>query len=183
ECTHDGVTVANLGTRSVHDIAAALHHADQLVVEHVLSLGVQRRIDRHHVANLDQRLDIRMKGQSKLLLDRLGEAVLIGVVQLDVEGLQPTEYGKTDAAGSDSADIHAFKVIGAFDAVGDVPAAFDHPAIGRDVVPHESQDHHHHVLGDADRIAIGHLGDGNALIHSRLKVGVVGADARGDDEL
>ena len=56
---HDGVAVADLAARGVHDIAAALHHADQLVVEHVLGLGMQRRVDGHHVANLDQRFHIR----------------------------------------------------------------------------------------------------------------------------
>ena len=58
-------------------IAAALHHADQLVVEHVLGLGMQRRVDGHHVAHLDQRLDIRMEGEAELLLHLLGQAVLV----------------------------------------------------------------------------------------------------------
>ena len=109
--------------------------------------------------------------------------MLVVIVELDVERLQSAERGKADAAGSDGADIHAFEVVGALDAIGDVPAAFDHPAVGRDVVAHERQDHHHDVLGDADRVAIGDLGHGDALVHGGLEIGVVGADAGGDDEL
>jgi hypothetical protein len=78
--------------------------------------------------------------------------MLVGVMELDVEGLQPLKHGKTDAAGADSADIHAFEVIGALDAVGDVPAASDDPTVRRDVVAHEREDHHDDVLGDADRV-------------------------------
>src|SRR5262249_28547317 len=34
-----------------------------------------------------------------------------------------------------------------------------------------------------DRVAIGHLGDGHALVHGGLQIGVIGADAGSDDEL
>ena len=39
------------------------------------------------------------------------------------------------------------------------------------------------MLGDADRVGIGDLGDGDALVHGGLQIGVVGADAGGDDQL
>ena len=39
------------------------------------------------------------------------------------------------------------------------------------------------MLGDADAVAVGHLGDGDAALDRRLQVGVVGADAGGDHEL
>ncbi len=39
------------------------------------------------------------------------------------------------------------------------------------------------MLGDADRVGEGDLGDRDALVHRRLQVGVVGADAGGDDHL
>ena len=78
----DGVAVADLAARGVHEIGAALHHADQLVVEQVLGLGMQRRVDGDHVADLDQRLDVRVEGEAELLLDLLRQAVLVGVVQL-----------------------------------------------------------------------------------------------------
>ena len=67
----------------------------------------------------------------------------------------------------------SFEVVGALDAIGDVPAAFDHPAIGRDVVAHERENHHHDVLSDADRVAISDLGDGHALVHGGLQIRVV----------
>src|SRR5262249_33412811 len=38
ERAHDRVTVADLAARRVHDVTTALHHADQLVVEHAFSL-------------------------------------------------------------------------------------------------------------------------------------------------
>src|ERR1700722_13384269 len=72
ERAHDSITIANLAARRVHDVAAALHHADQLVVEHMLSLGMERGVDGDHVAHLDQRLDVRMEGEPELLLDLLG---------------------------------------------------------------------------------------------------------------
>ena len=104
-------------------------------------------------------------------------------MELDVERLEPAKRGKADAAGGDGADIHAFEVVRALDAIGDVPAASDHPAVGGDVVADQRQDHHDDVLGDADRVAVGDLGDGDALVHRGLQVGMVGADAGGDDEL
>src|SRR6516225_10253065 len=58
---YDGVTVANLAASRVHDIAAALHHTDQLVVEHALGLGMERRVDGDHIADLHQRLYFRME--------------------------------------------------------------------------------------------------------------------------
>ena len=39
------------------------------------------------------------------------------------------------------------------------------------------------MLGDADRVAVGDLGDGDAAIDRRLQVDMVGADAGGDREL
>ncbi len=124
-----------------------------------------------------------MEGEAELLLHLLRQPVLVVVMQLDVERLEPAQRREADAARRDGADIHAFEVVGALDAIGDVPAASDHPAVGGDVVAHQRQDHHDDVLGDTDRVAVGHLGDGDALVHGGLKVGVVGADAGGDDEL
>src|SRR6516165_10665082 len=69
ERAHDSITITNLPARRVHDVAAALHHADQLVVEHMLSLGMQRSVDGDHVAHLDQGLDVRVEGEPELLLD------------------------------------------------------------------------------------------------------------------
>ena len=71
------------------------------------------------------------------------------------------------------ADLHALQVVGALDAVGDVPAAVDDPLVGGDVVAHEREDHHHDVLGDADAVAVGDLGDGDAVLDRRLQVDVV----------
>jgi hypothetical protein len=93
-----------------------------------------------------------VKSQAELLLDVCRQPVAIGVVQLDVEGLEAAQHGKADAAGSDGSDLHALEVIRALDAVGNVPSAAHDPAVGRDVVAHERQDHHDDVLGDTDRV-------------------------------
>ena len=75
-------------------------------------------------------------------------------VKMPVEGLEPAKHRKADATCGHRADVHALDVIGARDAVGDVPAALHHPLVGGNVVPHEPEDHHHDMLGDADRIAV-----------------------------
>ena len=76
-----------------------------------------------------------------------------------------------------------FEVVRACDAIGNVPAAFDHPLIGGDVIAHEREDHHHHMLGDRDAIAIRDFGDRDAPVHCGLQINVIGADAGGDGEL
>ena len=71
--------------------------------------------------------DVGMEGQVQLFFDLGRQAVPIGVVQLDVERLEPPQHGQADAAGRDGADVHAFDVVGALDAIGDVPALLDDP--------------------------------------------------------
>ena len=81
------------------------------------------------------------------------------------------------------ADFHRFEIVGARHAVGDVPSAVDHPLVGRDVVAHQRQDHHHYVLGHADAVAIGNFRDRDAMLDGRLKVDMIRPDARGDRKL
>src|SRR5580700_9010313 len=111
ERAHDSITIANLAARRVHDVAAALHHADQLVVEHMLSLGMERGVDGHHVAYLDHRLDVRVEGEPELLLDLPGQPVLIVIVQLHVERLESAKCSNSDPARGDRSDIHAFEIV------------------------------------------------------------------------
>ena len=66
---HDGVAIADFAARGVHDVGAALHLGDELVVEEVLGLWMQRRVDRHHVADLHERLHVRVEREAKLLLN------------------------------------------------------------------------------------------------------------------
>ena len=75
-----------------------------------LGLRVKRRIDRHNVTNLDHVLDIRMPGEIEFLLDRLRQAVPVIIMQMHVEGLEAAKDRKSDAAGSDRADMHALNV-------------------------------------------------------------------------
>src|SRR5262245_13765202 len=108
--------------------------------------------------------------------------MLVRVMELHAEGLEPAQHSETDAAGGDSADTHPFEVIGTLNGISDIPAAPDDPAISRDVVTNERQDHHHYVLGDADRIGEGDLSDRDAFIHGGLEIYMVGANARRDNE-
>src|SRR4029077_12397987 len=47
-CARDGVAIADLPARGVDQVGAPLHLADQLLVEQVLGLGVQGRVDRDY---------------------------------------------------------------------------------------------------------------------------------------
>jgi len=174
----DRIAVADLAACRVDEVGAALHLADQVGVEEVLGLGMQGRVDRDDVADAHQRLGARVVRDVELLLDRGREAVPIGVVQPDLEWLQPPQHGPADATGADRADLHALQVVGPRHAVGDVPATVDDPPMGRDVVPHEGEDHHHHVLGHADAVAVRHLGDGDRALDRRLEIDVIRADPR-----
>src|SRR5680860_1774947 len=125
----DRIAVADLAPGGVDDVRAALHLGDEGVVEEVLGLGMEGRVDRDHVADTHQRLGVRVVGHAKLALDLLRESVSIGVVQSHLKRLQPPEYSGTDPAGSDCPDLHSFEVVGPGDAVGDVPSALDDPLI------------------------------------------------------
>ena len=46
-----------------------------------------------------------------------------------------------------------------------------------------AEDHHHHVLGDADAVGVGDLGDREPALDRRLQVDVVGADPGGQRQL
>src|SRR5690606_895292 len=132
--------------------------------------------DRGHV------LGAGVEGEAQLLLDLAGQPVPVGVVQVHVERLEAAQYRGADPAGRDGADVHALQVVGARDRVGDVAAALVHDPVGRQVVPEQREDHQHHVLGDADAVAVGDLGDGDAVPDGGLQVDVVGADAGGQRE-
>ena len=70
-------TIASRSTISaaggVDQVGPATHLADQLVVEHVLCLGVQRRVDGDHVAVRTISCVLGVEGQAELPLD-LGRA-------------------------------------------------------------------------------------------------------------
>src|SRR6266516_1908214 len=182
QCPRDRVAVADLAAGGVDDVGAALHLGDEGVVEEVLGLRMEGRVDRDHVADGHHRLGVRVVGYAELALDLLRESVSIGVVQSHLKRLQPPEDSGADPAGSDRPDLHSLQVVRPGDAVGDVPAALDDPLIGRDVVAHQRQDHHHHMLGDADAVRIGDLADGDPPLDRRFQINVVGADPRRDSQ-
>jgi len=53
ERTNDGIAIADLAARGVHEVGAALHLRDQCIVEQALRLRVQRCVDRDDVAHPD----------------------------------------------------------------------------------------------------------------------------------
>lgn len=144
---------------------------------------MQRCIDRHHIADADHGRGVWVEVDAKVFLDCLGQAVAVGVMQCDVERPQPAQHRAADPARADGSDLHPLDIVGARDTVGDIPAAIDDQLVGGDVVSHQRQDHHHLMLGHADRIAVGHLGDGDAAVHRGLQIDMVGPDAGGDRKL
>ena len=64
-----------------------------------------------------------MVGEAQLALHFAVQAVFVGVVQVDVKRLEPSQDSEPDAPGTERPDAHALQVVGALHAVGDVPAA------------------------------------------------------------
>mmetsp|Transcript_14560 Transcript_14560/g.38612 ORF Transcript_14560/g.38612 Transcript_14560/m.38612 type:complete len:422 (-) Transcript_14560:51-1316(-) len=178
----NGVPVADLAAGRVDDVGAALHLADELPAEHVLRLRVQGAVDGHHVADPHHGLDGVVEGQAQLLLDLFGQAPPVGVVEVDVERLEAAQHGDADATRRHGADVHALEVVGPGRAVRDVPAALQYPVVRRQVVAHQAEDHHHHVLGDGNGVAEGDLRHGDAGLAGRREVHVVAADPGRDAE-
>lgn len=123
----------DLGPRGVDDVRAATHRVDQVGVEHVVRLRMKRRVDVDDVDRAHQRLHIRVVREVQFLLQFLGQAPGVEVVEVDVERGEAAQHRLTDTAGRDDADVEALEVVGALDAVGDVPAAVDHPLMRRQV--------------------------------------------------
>src|ERR687896_289918 len=65
---YDGIPVANLAPRGIHQIGTPLHLADQRVIEQMLCLRVQGGIDRDYITNTHQRLGAWMEGRIQFLL-------------------------------------------------------------------------------------------------------------------
>ena len=125
------------------------------------------------------RPDIRVVGEAQFLFHRGGQPPGVEVVQPDVERRQPPQHRLADATGGDDAHVQPLQVVRPGDAVGDVPAAVDHPFVARHEVAHQHQDLHDGVFGHADAVGVGHLGDGDAGLDRRVEVDMVGSDARG----
>ena len=102
---------------------------DQFVVEHVLGLRMQRRVDRDDVADGDELLRRVVARDAELLLDLGRKRMLVEVVQPDLERLQAAQHRRADAAGADGADLHPLEVVRAGDGVGDVPASVEHDLV------------------------------------------------------
>src|SRR5262245_44606084 len=80
--TDDGVAVADLGTGGIHDVRTVLHPGEQVGVEHALGAGMKGRIDRDDVTDPHHLVDTGVEAEAELLLDRLGKAMALEIVQL-----------------------------------------------------------------------------------------------------
>jgi hypothetical protein len=76
ECSHDGISIADLSLGGVDDVSTPFHRRDELVVEEMLGLGVQRSVDRDDVAMRHHRRAL-VKGEPELALDLSRQAVAI----------------------------------------------------------------------------------------------------------
>lgn len=72
----DGVLVADLATGSVDNVGTSLHACDHLIVEHVLSFGVEGAVDGDNVANLDHVLGGLVPCEVQLFLNLLNESMV-----------------------------------------------------------------------------------------------------------
>src|SRR5208282_2600824 len=127
----------------------------------MLGAGIKRTMDCDYVAFLHHRPSVRMIGHIEFPLHGRGEAVVIGIMQLDIEWLEPPQDRLADAAGRDGSHVHSLEIVRSGDAIGDIPSSFDYPLIRWNVVPHQRKNHHYHVLGNADAIGISYFGDGD----------------------
>jgi len=100
-----------------------LHGAEHGLVEKMLRLRVERAVDGHHVAMRNHVRRAFVVNQAKLILNGLWEAMTVAVVKLAVKWMHATENSKADASCCNSTDVHTFDIVGALNAVGDVPAA------------------------------------------------------------
>src|SRR5580704_16286160 len=151
------------------------HLREQSVVEQILSLRMQRRVDRYHVADLNHVLDRRMENHVEFFLDRFWQALPIEIMQMHVKRLQPPQDSSANSSGSHRSDVHTFDVVRTLYAIGDIPSALYYPPIRGQVVAYEREDHHHRMFGDADRIGIGYFGHGDATVDRSLEIDMVGA--------
>jgi len=79
-----------LTTRGVHEVSAALHLGDKLVVKEVLGFGVERRVDGYNVADLDHVLDIGVPDKIQFLLHGLRQPMSIVIMQVHIERFEAT---------------------------------------------------------------------------------------------
>ena len=105
------IAVADFATRGIHEIGAAFHLANELVIKHMLGLGMQRAVDRDHITDAHHRRHGGMVGQGEFLLDLLRQPVPIGVVQMHIKRLQAFEHGQANTPGGHCPNGHAFEIV------------------------------------------------------------------------
>ena len=120
------------------------------------------------VAGAHQGADVRVIGEPEVALHRRRQAMTVGIVQLTSNG-SGASARPGRCARRHRAHGHAFQVIRAGGAVGDVPALLDHPLISTEVVADQRQDQHDGMLGHADAVAIGDFGHGQPPVDGRLQ--------------
>ncbi|CDN65193.1 hypothetical protein I35_7636 [Burkholderia cenocepacia H111] len=180
---HHGIAVDQFRACGVDQVRAALHPRDHRRVEQPLGGRVQRNLQVDDIDGARERRRIGVIRERERLLDRRIEPMALRVVQMQAERLQPAQHREADAPRADRAEMHPFDVVAARHAVGDVPAALLRDRMRRQVVAHQRERRHHHVLGDADAVRAGDFGNGDVRACGRIQVDVIGADAGRQREL
>ena len=87
ERADDRVAVAQFATRGVDQIGPALEALERLLVDHMLGLGVERAVERDHVAHLVKILAIVVPSQPELGFDLGRQPMAVVIMQVHVERL------------------------------------------------------------------------------------------------
>src|ERR1700710_769240 len=125
--TYNGVAIHDLPACRVDDVRATLHLADHLLIEKMLRFRVQRTVDSHDIAYASHRFSSGVPRRAKFALDRFRQTMTVGVMQLDVEGLEPAQHCRANPPGRHGPHVHPFKIVSTRDAIGNIPATLLYP--------------------------------------------------------
>ena len=162
----------------VHQHRGRLHHGQLPLGDHVLGLGGQRHVQRHHVGHLEQLVEQHEADSQRVLLV-LGQPHDVVVDDLDVEAVQPARDLLADVAEPDDAHRLALELVEAhLGEVADPPPALHAVLVLPGQLLQRGQDQHDGVLGDRDRVGAAVVGDRHPGLAGGLQVErvVAGAD-------
>src|SRR6185437_5322441 len=101
----------------------------EAIVEEAFGRRVEGGVDGDDVAHGDEGVGVGMEGELEFVFLLGGKSVLVRVAEIPVEGAEASEDGQAYPAGGDGPDRHPLEVVGALDAVGDVPTTAASPVV------------------------------------------------------
>jgi hypothetical protein len=75
-------------------------------------------------------------------------------MEMAIERFQTPQHGQSDPSRRNRSHMHAFYIVRALDAIGNVPILVNDLLVAGNVVSDQRQDHHDNVLRNANRIAV-----------------------------